>query len=87
MKPLNNTGAEGITKGMPESPLEIQVEKLGLGPTTAGKPLSYSTNPESRMRWEGKTGFIDVSGGAQVPSGYSIKLNPEGENSVEYYRD
>lgn len=45
------------------------------------------TDAEPKMRWDRETGtgHIDVGGGSEVPGGYSIKLNPEGENSVVYY--
>jgi hypothetical protein len=86
VKPLNNGGAEGINEGRPESPLE-KVAQTGKSPC---KPIAigyHPTDAEPQMSWEGKTGRINIGGGAGVPGGYSIVLNPEGENSVEFYRD
>ena len=81
MKPSDNKGQE--------SPLEkaVQTGNPVLSLIDAGKPLYHPTDAEPQMNWEGKTGRINVGGGAGIPGGYSVKLNPEGENSVEFYRD
>lgn len=73
----------------PESSIDNLAETITPSLISNSPPAKepHPTDAEPKMRSEGKIDYVEVGGGARVPGGYSIRVNPEGENPVEFYRD